>query len=423
VQLLLVALITAAGVAGVAAQTDDGSADAVALFNAAQDLHEHGDLAGAIELYDRALKAVPEFPEAEYQRAVAELALGRRDEAESSLRRALQFRAEWSPAMTLLGSILVDAGQYAEAETLLSKALGSHPQNSPALAAMVELRLKTKASPAALQELLAEVTELTVKANPTSASWSARAALESALGKRDAARTSLAKALAVDPQDRSALFQSAELALEDGDVVRAREAAKALEKLGADVDALKRAITLAGGEATPTDVAGLEKQLETDPKNTSVLNRLCTMLRRDAPLKAADYCRRASEAEPSNVVPAIGYAAALVQAKQFDTAVFILQKLIKIAPDNSTAHANLATALFELNRYEDARAEYEWLTLKQPKLAAAYYFLAVCYDRLGKELDAMANYQLYLRLADPAVNKIDIDKVNLRLAQLQKKRK
>jgi len=35
-------------------------------------------------------------------------------------------------------------------------------------------------------------------------------------------------------------------------------------------------------------------------------------------------------------------------------------------------------------------------------------------------MDAMANYQQYLRLADPAENKLDIDKVNLRLPSLQK---
>ena len=35
-------------------------------------------------------------------------------------------------------------------------------------------------------------------------------------------------------------------------------------------------------------------------------------------------------------------------------------------------------------------------------------------------MDAMANYQLYLRLADPEANKLDIEKVNLRLPQLQK---
>src|SRR6187551_2793247 len=44
--------------------------DAVAVFNQAQDLHEKGDLTGAVKLYGRALEIEPQFPEAEYQSAV-----------------------------------------------------------------------------------------------------------------------------------------------------------------------------------------------------------------------------------------------------------------------------------------------------------------------------------------------------------------
>ena len=97
-----------------------------------------------------------------------------------------------------------------------------------------------------------------------------------------------------------------------------------------------------------------------------------------------------------------------------------MRKIIEIVPDNSTAHANLATALFQLKRYPDAKAEFQWLTNAQPKSAGAYLFLGIVHDQLAEYLDAMANYQQYLRLADPTGNKLDIDKVNLRLPALQK---
>lgn len=406
-------------------QDDTGSEDAVALFNAAQDLHERGDLTGAIQLYDKALKAVTEFPEAEYQRGVAQQQLGQRDEAEKSFRRSLDLRVDWSPALTSLGSLLIEKEMFVEAETLLARALAADPQNSSALAAMVDLRLKTKASHSVLMDLLDKVTALTEKANPTAAIWTARAALEGALAKHDSARASIENALRIDPKNRSALFLTADIALKNGDVVRAREAATSLEKLAADKQALAslRANIAAAETGDAANRADLEKLLETEPTNIAVLGKLCTMLRRTDPRKAIDYCRRAFTAEPSNPAHAVGYAAALVQAKQFDTAVVILRRLITITPDNWTAHANLATALFELKRYDEAREQYEWLTTKQPGLAAAYYFLGICFDRLGKKPDAMANYQQYLRLADPAVNKLDIERVKLRLEQLQKKTK
>lgn len=406
------------------AQTDGEPEDAVAIFNSAQDLHEKGDLAGAIGFYKKALKIEPNFPEAEYQCGIAHLALGQNVEAEKSFRKAVELRPEWTLALTSLGSLLVQNDQFAEVDRLLSKALELESQNSPALVAMTDLRLKTKASPAVLSDLLSKVSLLTAKANPTASIWTARAALEATLGKRDAARSSLASALKIDSKNRTALFQMAEMALEDGDVVRAKEAAKALRTVLPNADSLKllnAKILIAEGNSDQMLKAELEKQLEVDSKNPVTLGRLCSIYRISDPTKALDFCRRASEAEPSNVNHAVGFGAALVQAKRFEIAVAVLRKIIEIAPDNSTAHANLATALFELKRYREARAEYEWLATKQPNLVVAYYFLAITHDRLGEVADAVANYQQYLRIADPVANKLEIEKVNLRLLALQKK--
>jgi tetratricopeptide (TPR) repeat protein len=131
-------------------------------------------------------------------------------------------------------------------------------------------------------------------------------------------------------------------------------------------------------------------------------------------------CRRASDAEPNKIEHAIGYGAAMLQAKQYAPAAALLQKLVGIAPDNFTVRANFATALFQLKRYNEAKAQFTWLTEKQPANAVAYFFLAVSYDELGEYPDAMANYQLFLKNADSKVNQLEIDKVNLRLPILQR---
>ena len=80
----------------------------------------------------------------------------------------------------------------------------------------------------------------------------------------------------------------------------------------------------------------------------------------------------------------------------------------------------LQLPLFQLKRYPEAKAEFQWLTNAQPKSAGAYLFLGILHDESAEYMDAMANYQQYLRLADPAENKLDIEKVNLRLPPLQK---
>lgn len=406
------------------AQTEEEKADPVAVFNSAQDLHEKNDLAGAIVLYKRAIEIEPNFPEAEYQCGIAYIALNQIANAELSFRKAVELRSEWTLAMTGLGSLLVQTGKLDEAGRILAKALELEPQNSAALSALVDLHLKTKASPAVLNELLVKVTNLTSKANPTASIWTARAALEIALGRSKDVRLSTANALKIDPKNHNALFQTADLALEDGDVVKAKEVARSLENLSPDPEslkALKTKILLAGGHEDGTFRADLEKQLETDASNPLLLWRLCSSYRISHPTKALDFCRRASEAEPTNVNYAVGFGAALVQAKQFDAAVNVLRKILEIVPDNATAHANLATALFELKRFREAKSEFIWLTTRQPNLAAAYFFLAISHDHLKEYADAAANYQQYLRIADPVANKLDIEKVNLRLPAVLKK--
>ncbi len=435
----------------VIAQTDpDDPDDAVAIFNQAQELHEKGDLKAAIDLYKKAIKIFPEFPEAEYQCGVAYLALGNVADAEHAFRRAVELRADWTLAMTSLGSLLVQNGKFTEADTILTRATELDTQNFPAYAAMAELRLKIKASPPLLQELLTKIVQATGKAKPTASLWTARAALENALGKRDAAKVSLATALSLDPKNKFALTETADIALSEGDVVGANDATSSLEKIAPDAAStkiLRARVLVADGktsealkilDAIGTDsaeaadlrkrltasgsenAADLEKLLETDPNNGTVLGRLCSLDRVSAPDKALEYCRRASEAEPNNINHAVGYGAALVQSKQYEQAVALFNKILAIAPDNGTAHANRATALFQLKRFADAKTEYRWLVAKQPDLAAAYYFLGITHDQLAEYLDAMANYQQFLRRADPAKSQLEIDKVNLRIPALQR---
>ena len=150
-----------------------------------------------------------------------------------------------------------------------------------------------------------------------------------------------------------------------------------------------------------------------------MLGRLCILTRQN-PAKSLDYCRRAAEAEPNNISHAIGFGAALVQAKQFESAVNLLKKLLTFEPENYTIHANLATSLFELKQFAAAKTEFQWLIDKKPNLAVAYYFLAISHDNLTEYTDAKENYQRFLQVADSQQNQLEIDKVNLRLPILER---
>ena len=451
-KVLLLLLITVLFVAthAIAQEEDDPVARAIAIFNRGQDAHQQGDLSAAIENYEKALKILPDFPEAELQRGNAFQALGKLDSAEAAFRRAVELREDWSLALASLGSVLVRKGQFVEAEKHLTAAIDLDEQNFPAYAAMTELRLRTKADTKTLSVLLARITLLTDKANPTASIWASRAALEMAVGDHKSAKASAARAVTLDPKSQFALATSADIALLENDPAAAELFIKRLEAMDAksemvielrarvliSQDKSADAIRILDSIANPSpqvlemkkrisgisvaDPAELEKQLASDPTNASILLSLCNAYRRSDPQRALDFCRRASESAPSSLEPVIGYAGALVQAGKFEDAVVVLRRLLAIAPDNSTVHAQLGTALFQLKRYQEAKPEFRWLTERQPDNAVAYYFLGIVHDQLAELVDAAANYQQFLRLADPTSSKLEIEKVNLRLPQIHR---
>ena len=201
-----------------------------------------------------------------------------------------------------------------------------------------------------------------------------------------------------------------------GNISEAEKVLSALDQNDPSVIELKKLLTSGGSN----DVAELEKLAAADPKNVAALENLCSLTRTTNPVKSMEYCRRALEIEPNNVNLAVGFGAALLQTKDFRQAAALLEKLKPLAPDNYALRANLATALFELKRYPEAKGEYLWLIEKQPETAATYFFLAITHDNLREYVDALANYQKFLRLADPKIFQLEIEKVNLRLPGLQR---
>jgi protein O-GlcNAc transferase len=423
--------------------------DPIALFNQGQDAQEKGDNEAAIKLYDQALKLVPEFPEAEYQKATAYFSLKKLVEAEKSFRKAIELRPDWTLPMANLGALLVRKNSFAEADKILTQAISIDDSNSIAYIALAELRIKTKSTPAILKALLVKISALTSKQRPTAAVWASRGSLERALDDSASAKISLRKALEIEPLNQSALADSVEISLAESDYTRAVDDAKLLvansptsqnryllarcyaesgktddalrilemlDSTDLDVVSLKNAIATAAS----TDIFQLEQLLEKSPKDLPLLSRLCKVTRTTNAEKSMEYCRRALELEPTNVNHAVGFAGALVKAKQYENAIAVSKKILEISPENFTARANLAISLFQLKRYEEAKSDYRWLADAKPQISITYYFLAICHDNLQEYTDAMANYQRFLTLVDPKVNQLEIDKVNLRLPILQK---
>jgi tetratricopeptide (TPR) repeat protein len=378
-----------------AQETDDaadGEDDPVKIFNRAQDAHAAGDLTRAVALYAAAIKVRPEFPEAEYQKAVAHVALKQTAEAEKSLRRAIELRADWSLPQTALGLLLVRAGDDAKAEPYLRRAIQLDAKDTNALAALASLRLRAGAKEEAVKLIVRATAD---DEQTTAAMWATRAGIERAAGDKTAAAASIERALKLDPNNAASLEERTELA--------------------ADTDDYDRAI------------ADVEAALRVAPQSKLLLARLANFHalagekhRTSDPNKSLQHYRRAAELEPTSINHATGYAAALVQARRFPEAAALLKRILASAPDNYAAHANMATALDGLKMYPEALVEYQWLNRARPELPVTYFLLARAYDLTGDFELALATYETFLAKADPAQNNLEMEKVNLRLPNLRR---
>ena len=452
------ALVLACAHVASAQETDefgDTAADPVKLFNRAQEAHAKKEFERALELYEEALQLRPDFPEAEFQKAGALIALKRLPEAEKSYRRAIELRPTWALPPAALGLLLVRTqGREREAEPLLRRALELDAKTLTAAVALAELRTRAGDTAEAVT-LWRRAAEL----KPNDASlWVSLARAQVAAKDTAGALKSFEQASVQEPGNVEAPLGRIDLYLAAGDAERARAVIRELEtqtkaasdwrlavavanryglagqkeearrvyeslpdeaKNSDDGRKLLAALTDAPCEDTPESRAALERLIASDPKNAGALACLGLLTRTTDPASAADFYRRAAEAEPQSVDHAVGYASALVQLRRFPEAATILQRVLRVAPDKYEAHANLAAALYEMKLYNQAVVEYKWISRARPELSVVHFFIATAHDRLGEYEAALAAYETFLARADARVNQLEIEKVNLRLPSLR----
>jgi tetratricopeptide (TPR) repeat protein len=458
---IIVLALVAVCAAAAAAQTvdfTDGESDPVKLFERAQNAHAKGDLERALALYEEAIKLRPEFPEAEYQRGVALVALKRPAEAETAFRRAIELRKDWALPYCSLGNLLSRSEKDKEAEPLLRRALQLGARDFTTLDSLSTVRWRAGDKP----EALALAQRATEDEGAPASAWIWRGIVERANGMTKLAAVSLDQALQMEPKNVAALRERAEgrvvaaqydLAIEDlkatlvivpgdkeislrlADVYelagKKDEARRIYEAFGQPADPPPQLPGVLNVKGSAEDIAAanaddpkvaqpaLEKLIAANPKNAGLFARLGEVTRRVDSQKSAESYRRANEIDPHNPRYATGYAAALVQARRFAEAVAILRQVIAQAPNEYAAHANLALALFELKDFPRALPEYEWLAAARPESAATYFFIAIAHDNLAEYQQALEAYEKFMSLADPSANKLEIEKVNLRLPKLR----
>ena len=454
--LLLVGLLSLTATA----QTDefgDAAADPIKLFERGQGAHARGEFEKALDYYNQALKVRPEFPEAEFQRGNALVSLSRLEEAEKSFRQAIQLKKSWSLPYSALGSLFMRQERDGEATSTFRQALAIDPNDNISLRLLSELRLRG-GDPKEALELARRATR---NQEAPSSAWIGLAIAERANGNKPAALKILDQVLADDPKSIAALLERSDLSIDansyDSAIADLKLATQLRPNDKALLSRLAYAYQQAGRTAEANEVAksaglevkttagdkngvigtseeiadansddpavsrkAIEKLIEKNPQNAMLIARLGASFRKDDPVRSLELYRRASQLQPKAPEYAVGYAAALVQARRFPEAALILRQVIKLNPENFSAHANLATALYEAKQYSEAVAEFKWLIATKPETIVAHYFIATSHDYLGEYPEALASYEKFLTSADVKLNQLEIEKVKLRLPTLRR---
>src|SRR6185436_134133 len=380
------------------------------------------------------------------------------DEADGAFRRAISYKKNWSLPYSALGVVLVRQNRDKEAEQFFNQALTVDNKENVALRMLADLRLRAGDTKSALDF----AKRATANPDAPASAWVALALAEKANGNIAGAKAALEHVLANEPENVAALIERADLLtneknfepaiadlktaakLKPADKAVLSRLAYALQQAGKTEEAQAVAKSAgietqpaAGANAngvvgTPEEIEAanstdpatarkaLEKLLEKNPRNAMLLGRLGASYRTDDPARSLEFYRKASEVKPDAPEYALGYGAALVQARRFPEAAHILRQVVRLTPDNYVARANLATALYESKNYQEAIPEYQWIVTAKPDVAVAHYFIATSHDYLGEYPEALASYEKFLSAADANTNQLEIEKVKLRLPMLKR---
>lgn len=342
------------------------------LLQHAVELHQAGDLDGAIRAYRDYLALEPDSLQARSNLGAALARAGRYDEAIAEYNLGLQKSPD-NPALLLnLGLAYYKTGHYADAAARFERAVSLSPQfkdqvtmllavcynglgrykDAGALLAPLE---SAKAGDAGFDYVYGTaligagdqaggtaVIDRILSHGDSAEAYLLRGTLELTAHDRDHARADLEKSVALNPRLPGAHARLGELLLAFGDDEQAR--------------------------------AAFTQELSLDPEEfTSNLNLGVLAKEDQAYVESRRFLERALKARPND--PGVRYQIAQVDlaTNNLDPARQALEALTKESPDFAEAHATLATVYYRLNRSADGdreRAISEKLMAKRDSLAA-----------------------------------------------------
>ena len=431
----------------------DGEAlsKAISTFNDAQDLHEQGLLKEAIALYKKAIQLAGLLPEAEFQLGNAFLQIEDKSEAEQAFRRALETRPEWTLPIPPLARLLAERGRIAEALQLIENGLELEEENPSLWSEKTRIYISASKPREQLDPLRSKLKELTRGARPAVAALTALASLEMFLGDYESAYLTIRRAVDLEPEDFEALRTQFEIQISGAQFLSALETsdrlsrikkndlairlmrARALVGLGRKNEAVQllKTFEVSETEITKTarellieiveDRSGLMELLARFPDDARVLFKICTLR---SVIEAEDVissCSLLISKSTEYRIAALGARAAMfLRLGRATEALSDFERILTNNPESKSARSGRSLALFNLERWDDARLSFEDIVASSDEFPIAYYYLGIINDKLARPEDSLSNYEQFLKVADRLSMGLEIERTQLRLSSLRR---
>lgn len=295
------------------------NAQAATVYQGALQSFANGDLNNARTLFLQVTQLDPTAHQAFYSLGVVQERL-RDPGAGASYRQAFTLVPDYEPAIIAYAMLLARKGQLGDAERILTEKRGQMPKSAAVAATLAEIKSLQKDTGSA-QRIAQE-------------------------------------ALKINPDYRPAMVIIAR------DHYRNRRLDLALYALQAILD-------------------GFEPVAENPPRDKDNPEALLLrgLIYREQGLRAAamEQFRRAVARRPDLVEARVQLATFLLEAGNALEALPLLEGAVRFDSDHVAAHLNLGDAYRLLERYADAKREFEWVMARSPNLPQVHYDLGLLY--------------------------------------------
>jgi len=238
------------------------------------------------------------------------------------------------------------------------------------------------------------------------------------MGKTEAALASYRRAVELDRRNAFAHAGLGKCLLDTGDPEQAkthlyraiRLNPRCRPALSATADYWRRAGDLDEAEVFAARAAGVADTAAPDPvltaveqmgvSTTAVLNRADALVHAGRTAEARREVRKLVQDNPGSFQGRRAWGKLFLDEGDYEQAIEQFRAALEVAPEFATARLDLAYALTQMTRFDEAKAEYETVLADNPASAEGYRGLAVCLAAMGKVQEAVESFRRAVEL-DP----------------------